>query len=59
MWRNLKSIHIWLEVILRIALIVAFIKLESVEPFKRKILPDEIWIYRLSHKHKFSGFVHG
>jgi hypothetical protein len=46
MFRNLKSIHIWLEIIVRIVLILGFIKLETVEPFQRKILPDEIWIYR-------------
>lgn len=48
----LKSIHIWLEVLVRVALIAAFIRLETVEPFKRKILPDEIWIYRLVYEHK-------
>lgn len=47
MLRNLKSVHILLEILVRIALIVAFIKLETAEPFVRKILPDEIWIYRL------------
>lgn len=46
MFRGLKSIHIWLEIIIRIGLIVAFVKLETVEPFQRKILPDEIWTYR-------------
>jgi diacylglycerol diphosphate phosphatase / phosphatidate phosphatase len=45
--RNLRSFfHIWIEILVRIALIVAFIKLETMEPFKRQILPDEIWIYR-------------
>jgi len=46
MLRNLKSLHFWLEILVRIALVVAFVKLENVEPFQRKILPDEIWIYR-------------
>lgn len=46
MLRNFKSLHIWLEIIVRIALVLAFVKLETVEPFQRKILPDEIWIYR-------------
>ncbi|CRL05669.1 CLUMA_CG018702, isoform A [Clunio marinus] len=41
-----KTLHTWLEILVRIGLIFSFIKLESVEPFKRKILPDEIWIYR-------------
>jgi len=50
MLRNFKSIHIWLEIIVRIALIVAFFRLETVEPFQRKILPDEIWIYRYPNK---------
>lgn len=53
MLRNLKSIHIWIEILVRIALIVAFVRLETVEPFTRKILPDEIWIYRFDHRHKF------
>lgn len=38
--------HIWIEVFVRIILIIAFFKLETMEPFKRQILPDEIWIYR-------------
>jgi hypothetical protein len=46
MWRNLRSLHMWLEILVRVVLILAFLKLETAEPFKRKILPDEIWIYR-------------
>lgn len=45
--RNLRSFyHIWIEIFVRIVLIYGFIKLESMEPFQRQILPDEIWIYR-------------
>lgn len=44
--RNFKSFHTVLEVLVRVVLVAAFVKLENVEPFKRKILPDEIWIYR-------------
>lgn len=48
MLRNFKSsIHTWIEIIIRICLFVAFIKLETVEPFQRKILSDEIWEFRL------------
>jgi len=53
MLRNLKSLHFWLEILVRIALVAAFLKLENVEPFQRKILPDEIWIYRYPVKSSY------
>lgn len=50
MLRNFRLFHIWVEILIRIALVATFFKLETVAPFKRKILPDEIWIYRLVDK---------
>jgi hypothetical protein len=52
-----KSLHIWTEVFLRIFLFIAFIKLETTEPFQRKILPDEIWIYRWVTHHKMCIYL--
>lgn len=40
----------------RVSLLTAFIKLETVEPFQRKILPDEIWIYRWDNE-EFKEFI--
>lgn len=41
-----KTIHLYLEVIIRIILVVTFFKLETVEPFQRKILANDLWNYR-------------
>ncbi|KAG5674158.1 hypothetical protein PVAND_004142 [Polypedilum vanderplanki] len=54
MLRNIKSkIYIWIEIIIRLALFVAFLKLETLEPFQRKILADDLWNYRYPNKKSY------
>lgn len=44
--KALTYVNTWLEIFVRICMAVAFFQLERATPFKRKIHPDEIWLYR-------------
>lgn len=36
----------WLEIVVRILLAITFLETEYTEPFRRKIHPDELWLYK-------------
>ncbi|XP_031626621.1 phospholipid phosphatase 5 [Contarinia nasturtii] len=44
--KTLAYVNTWLEILIRIAMAIAFFLLEKGSPFKRKIHTDEIWLYR-------------
>jgi len=44
--KNFKNGQFWCDVVLRVFLLLVFVKLEKSEPFIRKIHPEELWLYK-------------
>ncbi|EFX71150.1 hypothetical protein DAPPUDRAFT_216951 [Daphnia pulex] len=44
--RFMKHQQLWIEVVVRISLVISFVLMEKLQPFERKIHPDELWLYK-------------